>query len=74
MLIEELISKYEMRNQVIDRLTDEFDHQLRLAKKEMPNNVNTIQIADMKASIDRLTQEWSLNNKFIEDLKKLKTN
>jgi hypothetical protein len=40
----------------------------------MPNNVNTIQIADMKASNDRLTQEWSLNNKFIEDLKKLKTN
>jgi hypothetical protein len=74
MLIEELMSKYEMRNQLIDRLTDELDHQLRLAKMETPNDVNTIQIDDMKVSNIRLTQEWSLNDKFIEELKKLKTN
>ena len=74
MLIEELISKYEMRNQLIDRLTDEIDHQLRLAKKEIPNEVNTTQIDDMKISNMRLTQEWSLNSQFIEELKKIKTN
>ncbi len=74
MNIEELISKYEIRNQLIDKLTDEIDNQLRLAKREIPNDVNTTQIDDMKISNIRLTQEWSLNNQFIEELKKLKTN
>tara|TARA_R110000868_G_scaffold258746_2_gene516388 strand:+ start:3166 stop:3393 length:228 start_codon:yes stop_codon:yes gene_type:complete len=69
---EELILKYEKRNSLIDKMTDDIDYQLRLAKKEGFDEVNTIQINDMKISSIRLTQEWSLNNKFIEDLNKLK--
>jgi hypothetical protein len=57
MLIEELISKYEMRNQVIDRLTDEFDHQLRLAKKEIPNNVNTIHKANNMKTVEEIKSD-----------------
>ena len=59
MEIDELILKYEKRNQLIDRLTDELDYQLRLAKKEKSNDVNTTQINDMEISNMRFNQEWS---------------
>tara|TARA_R110000803_G_scaffold10285_1_gene31646 strand:- start:371 stop:646 length:276 start_codon:yes stop_codon:yes gene_type:complete len=73
MTIDELILKYEKRNQFIDKLTDELDYQLGLVKKEISNKVNTTQINDMEISNMRFNQEWSLNNQFIEELKKLKT-
>ena len=68
---EELILKYKKRNQLIDEMTDEIDHQLRLARKEKPDNVNTVQIKDMEISSIRLTKERSLNSQFIEELKVL---
>jgi len=68
MSIEELILKYETRNELVIKLTDEVDYQLRLAKKEISNKVNTNQIKSMKISNDRLTQELSLNTQFIKEL------
>lgn len=59
--VEELISKYESRNSQLDKMTDHIDHQLRLLKKEKPNEVNMPQKKDMEITSIRLTQEWSLN-------------
>ena len=67
----ELIKHYEKRNEILDKMTDEYEHQLRLAQKETPNAINIPQIQDMKDFISRFNQEWISNDKFIEELKEL---
>ena len=68
---QDLITSYKKRIDLLDNLIDECSHQLRLAKKEKPDKVNSVQIPDMEKTKSVLLNEWSLTRKFIEELNNL---